>query len=412
MKKIILNTFLATFLFVGIGCQHKLDENAREFRNAAYMTQANATIQIDRKEGGEAEVEARLASISKKDEVVTLNIDNFLEEYNKENTTNFKMLPASEVEMYEVDNPSNVSKNGQISLTIPQGKIGSKLGIRIKALDSDNYPLGIKYAVPLSISSTSAKSILSNNKTLVALQRQVVTSVAHVKYGHAPKVKFSSEIPETEEFTLQAFFMFDAFHAYTRGVYNMSMLNYHWYSRINPTDVNLADKTKEFSVDGVKIDVRKWYQVTYVRTKDHRVKIYLNGKHIRTFVMPNVKLKGGTTFSIFNPQSSYSVPHILREVRVWDKALTGAQINADLYGPIDPDSDGLVCYLPIDKKNGYNDISKYKNVVELHKATDPNRWGVQDGGQFHKVVSYEEYGIDQWIENVIFPSETLTTVEP
>ncbi|GIM57073.1 hypothetical protein CAPN006_14660 [Capnocytophaga canimorsus] len=414
MKKIILNTLLTTLLLGSLGCQETLDETSTDikFHNSAYMSLEKATMNVDRKLGGTVEIEPRLALVAKKDEKITVSIDDFLKQYNQENTTNFKMLPASEVELYEVENPKNFSKNGSLTVTIKEGKISSKVGVKIGVLNPKTYSLGVKYAIPLNIVSTSVKQVLSNNKTLVALQRPVITSVAHIQEGYAPKIKFDSKIPESEEFTLQAFFMFDFFRAYTTGVYNMSMLSYNWYSRINPTDVNLADKVREFATDELEIKTKRWYQVTYVKTKDHRVKIYLDGKHVRTFIMPNVKLKGDTTMSVFNPQMSYSVSHILREVRVWSKALTEAQINADLYNPIDPDSDGLVAYLPIDFENKYNDVTKYENVVELHKATRNSPFGVQDGESYHKIVKPEEYGIDEWHHNVIFPSETLQKVEP
>ncbi|MFK8295670.1 BT_3987 domain-containing protein [Capnocytophaga canimorsus] len=414
MKKIILNTLLTTLLLGSVGCQETLDETSTDikFHNSAYMSLEKATMNVDRKLGGTVEIEPRLALVAKKDEKITISIDDFLKQYNQENTTNFKMLPASEVELYEVENPKNFSKNGSLTITIKEGKISSKVRVKIGVLNPKTYSLGVKYAIPLNIVSTSVKQVLSNNKTLVALQRPVITSVAHIKEGHAPKIKFDPKIPESEEFTLQAFFMFDFFRAYQGSTYNMSMLSYNWYSRINPTDVNLADKVREFATDGLEIKTKRWYQVTYVKTKDHRVKIYLDGKHVRTFIMPNVKLKGDTTMSVFNPQMSYSVSHILREVRVWSKALTEAQINADLYNPIDPDSDGLVAYLPIDFENKYNDVTKYENVVELHKATRNSPFGFQDGESYHKIVKPEEYGIDEWHHNVIFPSETLQKVEP
>lgn len=414
MKKIILNTLLTTLLLGSVGCQETLDETSTDikFHNSAYMSLEKATMNVDRKLGGTVEIEPRLALVAKKDEKITISIDDFLKQYNQENTTNFKMLPASEVQLYEVENPKNFSKNGSLTITIKEGKISSKVGVKIGVLNPKTYSLGVKYAIPLNIVSTSVKQVLSNNKTLVTLQRPVITSVAHIKEGYAPKIKLDPKIPESEEFTLQAFFMFDFFRAYQADTYNMSMLNYQWYSRINPTDVNLADKVKEFATDGLEIKTKRWYQVTYVKTKDHRVKIYLDGKHVRTFIMPNVKLKGDTTMSVFNPQMSYSVSHILREVRVWSKALTEAQINADLYNPIDSDSDGLVAYLPIDFENKYNDVTKYENVVELHKATRNSPFGVQDGESYHKIVKPEEYGIDEWHHNVIFPSETLQKVEP
>ena len=413
MKKYILKMSLATILLGVVGCQKKLDENAKGYDSSVYMSSSSAMINVDRKLGGEVSIEPRLAAEAEKDETITISVENFLTEYNKKNETSYRMLPVSEFELYEVSNPTNVSTNGTLTVTVKEGKIASKVGVRVKALNSKDYPLGIKYAIPVVINSSSAKRVLSNKQTLITLQRPVVTSVAHVKDGHAPKINLDPSIPETEEFSIQVFFMFDEFRAYTTGVYNMSLINFNWYSRINPTDINLADQQKEMGIDGVEIKTKTWYQATYVHTKDHRVKIYLDGKHIRTFIKPNVTLKGGMQLSIFNPQMSYSVPHILREVRVWAKALTEVQINADLYNPIDPETEGLVVYMPIDsEENGYKDITKYNNVVELHKATRTSKTGIQDGSSFHKLVPYEEYGIDKWHHNVIFPSKTLEQVEP
>lgn len=413
MKKIFNSISLITLFLGVISCQEKLDENSQKFNNSAYMSTTSTVADIDRKLGGEAEIEPRLASIATRNETITVSIQDFLEEYNKKNATGYRMLPIEEVQLYELENPSNKSTNGTLTVTIKEGKISSKVRVKIKALDSEVYPLGKKYAIPLGIVSSSAKQILSNKETVVTLQRPVVTSVAHVKDGYAPKIVLDKDLPEMPEFTFQVFFMFDEFRAYSGRNYNMSLVSYGWYSRINQKDINLSDTQKEFSVDGVEIKTNTWYQATYVYTKDHRVKIYLNGKHIRTFIRPNVVLKGGATVSIFNPQKSYSVPHILREVRFWNKALTEAQINADLYNPIDADSEGLIVYLPIDsEKRGYQDITKYNNTVEFHEATSTSKYGIQDGTRYHKLVPYEKYGIDKWHNNVIFPAEKLEQVEP
>ncbi|CEN36904.1 conserved exported hypothetical protein [Capnocytophaga canimorsus] len=191
MKKIILNTLLTTLLLGSVGCQETLDETSTDikFHNSAYMSLEKATMNVDRKLGGTVEIEPRLALVAKKDEKITVSIDDFLKQYNQENTTNFKMLPASEVELYEVENPKNFSKNGSLTITIKEGKISSKVGVKIGVLNPKTYSLGVKYAIPLNIVSTSVKQVLSNNKTLVALQRPVITSVAHIKEGHAPKIK-------------------------------------------------------------------------------------------------------------------------------------------------------------------------------------------------------------------------------
>lgn len=412
MKKIISNIALALLLLAGVGCQEKLDENARGFSNSAYMSTGSSVVDIDRKTGGEAEIEPRLASVATKDETITVSVSDFLKKYNEKNATGYRALPVEKVRLYELENPSNSSTNGTLTVKVKEGKVSSKIRVKIDTLGSRAFPLGNKYAVPLTISSSSVK-VLSNKETVLTLQRPVIVSVAHVKDGYAPKIILDKSLPEMEEFSFQVFFMFDEFRAYSGRNYNMSLVNYGWYSRINQTDINLADKQRELSVDGVQLKTGTWYQVTYVRTKDHRTKIYLDGKHIRTFIMPNVVLKGGATVSIFNPQKSYSVPHILREVRFWNRALTEAQINADLYSPIDANTEGLIAYIPIDsKENGYKDITKYENVVEFHEATSNSKWGIQDGNKWHKVVPYEQYGIDKWYDNVIFPSQTLQQVEP
>lgn len=410
MKKIIANMSLMALLFGAVSCDKKLDDGGLQgYATSAYMAANTATVVMNTTTGGETEIEPRLAAPATKNETITVSLNDFLATYNQENETAYRMLPKTEYVLYELENPQNQSTNGTITVTVKEGKISSKIRVKVKVLDTETYPLGVKYAIPFSIVSSSAKQVLSNKQVLVNFQRPVITSVAHVKQGYAPKIVLDETIGETEEFTFQAHFMLDKFTAYSTGIYNMSMISYGWYSRINMSDINLADTFRESAAEKVEVKAKTWHQVTYVHTKDHRVKIYLDGKWIRTFIRPNVVLKGGARISIFNPQRSYSAPHILREIRVWNKALNDAQINADLYTPVDANADGLIAYVPIDsEKNGYNDVTKYNNTVELHRATSPSSWGVQDGSQFHEIVTYEDYGIDKWYKNVEFPAGTLT----
>ena len=69
--------------------------------------------------------------------------------------------------------------------------------------------------------------------------------------------------------------------------------------------------------------------------------------------------------------------------------------------PVDPNSEGLLIYLPIDKKHGFKELTKYNNVVKFGK----------DGHAANQSTLKEEDLDVEWTENVKFPAEGLVIEE-
>ena len=114
--------------------------------------------------------------------------------------------------------------------------------------------------------------------------------------------------------------------------------------------------------------------------------------------------------NIGNTQTSYSANHFFREFRVWNRVLTDAEIVDGLYLPVDPTSKGLVVYLPITKKDGFKDMSKYNNTTIYRKGTSSFNTGEQDGDSYVKDIDEATFTPTiEWKENVKFPSEILDT---
>lgn len=414
MKKIFYKSLIFSFLAI-TSCDKKLDENDiagagtstdSAFKSSVYLSNKLSDVVVSKNDEGTAELTVRMASLSNRNETVTVALNDFISEYNKQNNVGFVKLPTEEVELFEKDRPTNVSRNGQITLIIPKGKISTVLGVRVKPLNEDKYPIGPKYAIPVEIKSSSLSQIITNKRALVTVQRRFITAVAHVKDGYSIKVKLDEKIPETYEFTAQVHFMVDFFRNWGSDVNMTTIYGPFGYTRFQPKDVHVTDAAIVNTVGELKNEPKKWYQITFVYSK-HETKIYLNGTLIRTYSTPNKKLKGGDVYSFFNAGRSFSAPHTVRELRIWNKALTESQINADLLTPVDSKTDGLVAYIPINKKeNGVKDVTPYDNKVTFYKGTG----SISGTNQPTHEITAEEYqteGIDKWYENVEFPDGEL-----
>ncbi|CEN32427.1 BT_3987 domain-containing protein [Capnocytophaga cynodegmi] len=408
MRKAIKLAILALTLGL-IGCQEKLDTISTDVKKDPngvflHMNTKTAVLKIPKStEGGQVFTEIRMSGLANKDVQATISVVDFLEEYNKANNTRFRFLPISEYELYEVDNPTNISSNGNLTVTIKAGQIFEKVGVRVKPLNEKEYPIGVNYSIPLKITGTSAKQVLSEDKALISFERPFKTSVAEIKQGHAIVVKLAPEVEESEEITVQGQFMWKAWHAYAGSTMNMSVMGIGPYTRIFPDQLQVKDGGGDNPDDKAKynFELNKWHQITFT-CKDSYFKVYVDGKLIHTFQRTGVKLSKEMHIPIENPQTSYSTDRYFREFRLWNRALTEAEIAANVYLPIDPESEGLVAYLPINEDTKFEDKSKYNNEVIFRKGTGGTK-GIQDGDSWHKDVKYDDFKVE-WTKNVKFPS--------
>ena len=417
MKNTIIK-LASVALFLGLtACQEKLDnDNSNSLGNlsAVYMNDNNVNVSFAKStESGSTKFEIRMSNLRDRNETITIAATDFFPEYNEKNTTNYKMLPASEYELYEEGNTANKSTNGSLNITLKPGQTAVQVGVKVRPLNENNFPMGVKYAIPLRIVSASLP-ILSNKDVVVTLSRPFKTSVAKIKQGYALGVKVADNIQGSDEFTIQGMFLFEEFHSYNNTNVNMSLFQGEMlpYTRIDAGKIQVKNGGGDSPDDWAEtsdIAIKKWVQITFTY-KDSFLKLYINGKLVKTYQRPSLKVSPGMRINIENTQTSYSANRYFREFRLWNRVLTDAEIADGLYLPVDPDSKGLVVYLPITKKDGFKDMSKYNNTTIYRKGTSSFNTGEQDGDSYVKDIDEATFtSTIEWKENVKFPSEILDT---
>ena len=417
MKNTIIK-LASVALFLGLtACQEKLDnDNSNSLGNlsAVYMNDNNVNVSFAKStESGSTKFEIRMSNLRDRNETITIAATDFFPEYNEKNTSNYKMLPVSEYELYEEGNTANKSTNGSLNITLKPGQTAVQVGVKVRPLNENNFPMGVKYAIPLRIVSASLP-ILSNKDVVVSLSRPFKTSVAKIKQGYALGVKVADNIQGSDEFTIQGMFLFEEFHSYNNTNVNMSLFQGEMlpYTRIDAGKIQVKNGGGDSPDDWAEtsdIAIKKWVQITFTY-KDSFLKLYINGKLVKTYQRPSLKVSPGMRINIENTQTSYSANRYFREFRLWNRVLTDAEIADGLYLPVDPDSKGLVVYLPITKKDGFKDMSKYNNTTIYRKGTSYSNTGIQDGDQFVKDIDEATFTPTvEWKENVKFPAEILET---
>lgn len=417
MKNTIIK-LASVALFLGLtACQEKLDnDNSNSLGNlsSVYMYNSNANVNFAKStESGTTKFEIRMSNLRDRNETITIAATDFFAEYNEKNGTNYKMLPASEYELYEDGNTANKSTNGSLNITLKPGQTAVQVGVKVRPLNENNFPMGVKYAIPLRIVSASLP-ILSNKDVVVSLSRPFKTSIAKIKQGYGLGVKVAGNIQGSDEFTIQGMFLFEEFHSYNGSNVNMSLFQGEMlpYTRIDAGKIQVKNGGGDSPDDWAEtadIAIKKWVQITFTY-KDSFLKLYINGKLIKTYQRPSLKVSPGMRINIGNTQTSYSANHFFREFRLWNRVLTDAEIVDGLYLPVDPTSKGLVAYLPITKKDGFKDMSKYDNTTIYRKGTSSFNTGEQDGDSYVKDIDEATFtSTIEWKENVKFPSEILDT---
>ena len=417
MKNTIIK-LASVALFLGLtACQEKLDnDNSNSLGNlsAVYMNDNNVNVSFAKStESGSTKFEIRMSNLRDRNETITIAATDFFPEYNEKNTSNYKMLPVSEYELYEEGNTTNKSTNGSLNITLKAGQTAVQVGVKVRPLNDDTFPLGIKYAIPLRIVSASLP-ILSNKDVVVSLSRPFKTSVAKIKQGYGLGVKVADNIQGNDEFTVQGMFLFEEFHSYNNTNVNMSLFQGEMlpYTRIDAGKIQVKNGGGDSPDDWAEtsdIAIKKWVQITFTY-KDSFLKLYINGKLVKTYQRPSLKVSPGMRINIENTQTSYSANRYFREFRLWNRVLTDAEIVDGLYLPVDPTSKGLVAYLPITKKDGFKDMSKYNNTTIYRKGTSSYNTGEQDGDSYVKDIDEATFTPTiEWKENVKFPSEILDT---
>ena len=144
---------------------------------------------------------------------------------------------------------------------------------------------------------------------------------------------------------------------------NQAVLSPDFYSRVTADGalqmkVGETDDPKAFAK--TKLQPGKWYYIAWVYNRQH-VKCYINGVLDNEFDVPKVE-----TFTKLN-MSWGAFEGYVREIRLYDKALSAFQVMDNLYIET-PDNPNLLFYAPLNKKVGVKDVSKNHYPIKVYVA--------------------------------------------
>lgn len=354
--------------------------------NAVYLeTPDNKGVQpfVLEPEGGVATIIPRLANVT--DEEVTIKVEydsSVLDAYNQKNATTYVALPAS---AFTLSADGQEEKTGSVDVKVAKGDFAAQALVKVGELDEEQFPNTEKYAIPLSITSASAYTLIPSQRTVVLiLNRPLVTSVALVS-GYF-KVKPATVWTEPE-WTIQMSAMYS--NLYRSNLTTAFISNWkgsEFYTRISSSQ-GIQVKNGRDGDDTwtqVPLEPHKWLHISFVH-KDRTVTVYVNGKVHKVFPTGAIWMGDDSLLQFGN--DGYSNDY-LRELRFWSKALTESEINDMLYTPISPDTPDLRAYLPLTKEAGMKDLVAPEGSAPV---------------EFTGTIDY--------VENVKFPADDLVIVK-
>lgn len=264
---------------------------------------------------------------------------------------------------------------------IKQGRVESDpLTLNFVGLDQLN--LEERYVLPVTIASVDGPSVLNSARTLYFLFKEasLVNVVGDINANWAwPAWKNATPVTDMETFTLEALVFGYAFNNKS-SVSTIMGIEDLFLVRVGDTTipknqiqvayaVKKEDTTERGTVtsSALALQTNRWYHIS-VTFDQGEIKVYLDGKEKAS---GNSSEKGITSVNFGVPHSdeadgkprcfwvgySYDKERYLNgmisEVRIWNKALTAEQINAENhFYKVDPASEGLVSYWKFDDGEG------------------------------------------------------------
>ena len=350
MKHIFLFLGIASIACLTWSCANvDYDEvgNEDKLPNAIYIDGADVApiskLTVDAT-GGKASFTARAANRLSSNVNLKFAIDEeALTKYNEANGTHYKLLPAK---YYSLSTEN---------LTIDKANISNgTIDVNVKPLGTD-LDASTKYAIPVKIASADGAKLLgSSSVKIFAIDRVLYTTALRQKDFYL-KTVFPTPYTGLQEWTMSYAIKLD------RNKDNQAVLSPDFYSRVTADGalqmkVGETDDPKAFAK--TKLQPGKWYYIAWVYKNQH-VRCYITGVLDNEFDVPKVE-----TFTKLN-MSWGAFEGYVREIRLYDKALTAFQIADNLYIET-PDNPDLLFYAPLDKKTGIKDVSKKQNTIKVY----------------------------------------------
>lgn len=391
MKKYIF--LLIAIISISYACKKK-DFLDNKPDNAVYMGNVNSSdvldITVSDDKGGLAVVTPRLANISEKPVTIVIGVDKAtLDKYNEKN--NLDLEPMNAEDFAFIDSDGKVS-HGEATVTIQPGEFEASVQVKIDSINVKKYPYSKRLAIPILIKNVSNFKLLSQPQwTLVKLNRQLRTSIGEINsltggISVKPKTPYAAPM---KEWTFQ---MSMIYRDLTRGnlttAYISSSGGGEFYTRINASQgIQIKNgRDGDDTWTQKKLATNVWLHIAYVY-KERSLSVYVNGELQKTFETTEMYLANSPESGWTIGNDNYKNNDYIREVRFWNKALSQAEIMDKLYLPQDPNTPGLLMYMPFTKEAGVTELT--------------GKWN----------VSINPASKISFIDNVLFPATKLEIAE-
>ncbi|MEG0464669.1 MULTISPECIES: DUF1735 and LamG domain-containing protein [Bacteroides] len=365
--KIFTYLLLLSFL---MSCKPEYDIT----ENAVYFTDAQSKIEkivtIDEL-GASTIITSRLARKVDSDVKVNYQInESLLQEYNKINGTNYKMLPA---DFYTLSDAGEaIIRAGEVT--------ASPIELNIKPYDESFEPSD-RFALPIEIQKVDGGvSILQTSaKMLVILNQIIVTDVPYWGKG-MNGLSFKPETPiEASQWTLEWNLNLTKYNRNNVTLWNIGGSGTSSvYTRFG--DVICDQNQFQAKIGGnipqssARFSENKWYHMAFTYDGTN-IRLYVDG--VLDFTTPHAK--AGEVFKFasiaFGNNGGVPLNGYANELRVWTVCRSQAEILNNMY-VVSPDSEGLILYWKCNEGEGTKIKDYTKNGWDSSFLGDNVLWKI------------------------------------
>jgi len=346
MKKYILS-IIAVLVVIFTGCEnaeYDIVDNSIYIADAASSSKA-ATVSMETT-GADINIIVRLAKQVESNVEVALTLNTaMLDEYNKENSTEYELMP-------------NYQLPADAKVVIPAGNISGSYKIHIDNFDTQ----GKNFAFPIELGNVITGGIQKSNtqsRFIYIIAKPLIVSVPVMKglqgmVKTAPDTDWGIPVPQ---WSLECWTRMSAYSKNNQAIFNLGSKDHEIYIRFG--DANgpynyLQVKTLGGQVETARdLVANTWCHWAFVYDGT-TFTIYRNGVQDVKFDPPAPK--GGEVridFVEMISSGSYFPDECgMSQVRLWKTAISANQIRNNMFYGIDPTNPNLIAYWPMDEGSG------------------------------------------------------------
>lgn len=324
-------------------CQDELYENDLKSHKAdqgAYFN-GSRSVQLFVRENKDVEIDnlsAKLVKPETTDKSVRIiaGSQEQLSAYNKQNNTNFILLPAS---MYET----------ATSVNIRATEVEAKIPLTIKNVV---FPKKGQYALPIKVEGIGVNTVSGQNETIVILEEQVATKSLRIKDASSSKAGIFPKDYKVAQWTLEVMVNRSAYDRDNRsivGTDNTGDPKDEIFTRfgdvtIKPNQLQIKTGASQIDISASKFSALEnvWYPLVF-SYDGKTTRVFVNGEEV---VASEIR-EGAYSITGFWVGGSND---LIREVRLWNRAVPQSELKENMWKTIDPKSKGLILYYPMNGK--------------------------------------------------------------